>query len=346
MSSLRVRPGARWPGASLLVALLVVSPQTSQASEPVRLRWSRGQGAESCPDQDELARRVTSRLGFDPFTAAASRSIEGYVEVQGRAWVAHLALRDPSGRWSAERTVPAEADDCVALADAVTLVIALSIDPDAALRPVPSASSSPPLAAPAPPVVSSTPPVVSSAPPVVSAPSASSAPPSGAVPVTMALRAVAQTGLVPAGPGASVRGTIDLGERLGASVGALWLSEQRNDQGEAGFGLTALTLGLCGRAGERASWQIRGCGGWMGGAVHAVVYQKIPTHPGERWWTAGWAGVALERRVVGPLVVEVGGELVVPLTRYRFVVSGQPEPAFQQASLGGMLFLGVGLSFF
>src|SRR5262249_37708114 len=143
-------------------------------------------------------------------------------------------------------------EGCAPLDSAVTLAIALVIDPDAALRapaapvdPVPSA------VAPAPPPVQAAP----MAAPVLPPPSAPVLPPPStpvaneATPpppasrsdaASIALLGVVARGFLPStSPGAALSADIALGRSLRASAGWLFVPEVRTDAGDFAFGMSA-----------------------------------------------------------------------------------------------------------
>lgn len=113
------------------------------------------EAATTCPDAAAITDAVTGRLGYDPFVAAGgdlrisvhfARNISG---VSGQV-LAFDAAGDPKG----EKTIASKRGDCAEVAQAVTLTIALLLDPRSGLvaRPPPSKPEPDPLAPVAPPV--------------------------------------------------------------------------------------------------------------------------------------------------------------------------------------------------
>jgi hypothetical protein len=124
----------------------------------------------------------------------------------------------------------------------------------------------------------------------------------------------------------------------------LFLPEVRTSDGRFGFGLTTAWLGAC-----LAPWRgARGgaslCGSLFLGAIHAVVYTLEPTRPGDQLWIGAALTPAAQLRLVGPLVAEIGTDIVLPFTRQVFTVGGEPNQVFQQSKVAGVGFLGLGLS--
>ncbi|MGA7120005.1 MAG: hypothetical protein WBY94_07910, partial [Polyangiaceae bacterium] len=101
----------------------------------MRLVWVLGERTQGCADRATIARRVVARLGREVFSESAPRSVEGVVQHEGDRWDAHLYVRDGDGSLFGSRYLSSTAPDCSALDAAVTLAIALAIDPDAVARP-------------------------------------------------------------------------------------------------------------------------------------------------------------------------------------------------------------------
>jgi hypothetical protein len=355
---------AAW--AAPLLAVLLASGAASADPQAIRLVWVRGERTESCDDGAGIARRVVARLGRDVFREGASRSIEGVVQHQGDRWDAHLYLREAGGALAGSRDLTSDAPDCEPLEAAVTLAIALAIDPDAALRPLSSPEAPPPPpAAPAP--APSPPPAPALAPPPPPADSTAARPPSrpnGAVrvsPPTEALpapppraahdgvrvtgRAVVAAGVLPAtsfGFAWSAEAPAD--RVFVGTAGVLYLPEVRTPARDFAFGLTTAWLGACAQGWGARPVSLAVCGKVLLGAIHAVVYALEPTQPGDRLWAGASLAGQARFRIVGPLVAELGAEMVVPLTRPRFRVSGESAPVFQEAPVGVAGFAGIGVS--
>ncbi|MEO9236057.1 MAG: hypothetical protein ABI421_22145 [Polyangiaceae bacterium] len=94
-------------------------------------------GAESCVPTQELARDVEVRLARTVFVSAsqADVSIEGRIDRKGAPnhWHATIILRDSKGGTVGTRELDRVDASCSAMNDQLALVIAVMIDPDAAL---------------------------------------------------------------------------------------------------------------------------------------------------------------------------------------------------------------------
>jgi hypothetical protein len=302
------------------LALLLLAPAAASADPVVvRLDWVRAPGAERCPDGAALARGVAARLGRDPFGTAGERAVEGLVARADDAFTARLSLRDRAGALLGTRSLSSASPDCAALMGAVTLAVALMVDPEAALRPRPTA----PVPAPRAP----TPPTPR--------------------PVTVGVDVVGTAGLLPgAAPGVALRATGPITGRLGWSVAALYFPESRTspDDGFA-FGWTGVSAALCVDLVRGARGAVMGCGGALVGGMHAVVYRPAPEVPGDRGWFGLTAGARAELAPGGPWRLSAEAALLAPVTRHRYDVIGRANAAFEQSAVAGVASLGVGLSF-
>lgn len=147
----------------LLVASLAITSGVAHAQPRTSsLSWTRLPGADSCAGPQLLARAVESRLRRDVFVspARADLSVEGSIQPRSPSgWRAVVRVHDAKGELLGERELSTERPDCADLTEPLVLVIALMIDPDAALHatePEPPASPEPPAPeppAPAPPRV-------------------------------------------------------------------------------------------------------------------------------------------------------------------------------------------------
>jgi hypothetical protein len=124
-------------GLFLALAISAWCAAPARAQRTSSLSWVRLPGAEGCIPTQTLAERVEQRVGRQVFVSAsqADLSLEGHVEraADGSAFVATLAVSDREGRVLGKRVLRAPGNDCSALDPALVLVIAIGLDPDAAL---------------------------------------------------------------------------------------------------------------------------------------------------------------------------------------------------------------------
>jgi hypothetical protein len=347
-----------------------------------RLVWVRGDGTESCGDRASIAEGITRRVGRPILSDSAPRSVEGVLLHEGDSWEAHIYVRDENGTLKGSRVLTSQDPSCGAIQTAATLAIALAIDPEATFRaplasPPPSSApsvgvvagsvgrasapsapstsaASPPASATSPPAAASPatslpatpPPAPTLASPPVERPPLSNPPQQSpqASAGSAGLRAVVAFGLLPStAPGLALSTEVPLYRWLRGAAGVLYLPEQPTASGDFAFGLTVARLGACARAMESLRATLSLCADVLAGAIHSVVLTLQPVHPGDRAWAGAAIGAVLHAHLAGPLEGQIGADLVVPFTRYPFVVQGGGT-AFQEAPAGAVFFAGAGLS--
>lgn len=350
-SKVRVALNRRW-GVALLGALAALGSARTAGSEELsfRLSWVRGVGAEDCPNAEQLTAAVEARLGRDAFSEPALRHIEGSVTRVEGAWRVQLRVIAADNAVLGSRELEANGPDCSSVADAASLAIALTIDPQA-LDERHEDPTVVPLAPPrpAPPAATPSQPPPRSEPDTPTFPARRAAP--GGSPPTAPLageivpRALFAVGiLAQAGLGAELGSELRLGRSLGLSLSMAYLSEQRTAGGEFGLSIAAGSLGLCLWALDRPRALLKVCGELMAGAIQVVVYNPIPTNPGEHPWLAPRLGPRFAYRLGERLALEVSAFTVVPLVRARFSIAGLESSVFETARLSLLSSLGVRVS--
>jgi hypothetical protein len=331
--------------------------------EPVRFAWVRAEGADECADQQHIAAEVAGRLGASPFSAEAARSIEVVVRRTKHGFHAVLYVRGPEPGRTLSRELTSGAADCASIEAAIVLAIALTIDPDASTR-APPAPAPPVAVAPVRPGAGSDLPAGPApstaavpAPDLLAPPLPAALPPGrdeGAAPVPgvvlgasgLALRVGVGVGLLPASaPGMAVAGQVAVARAARVTVEALWMPEGRTSDGRFGFGLTAFSLGACFAPLRLPVVELALCGSAWGGALHAVVYATAPEAPGDSLWAAAAASPLLRLGLAERWHAELGGHLLVPLTRHPFVLAGQTSPVFRETPVTFFAFAGLGAHF-
>ena len=303
-----------------------------------RLSWVRIAGAESCADADALKKSVAARLGRDPFAGSSSIDIEGTVAREPKRWIAKLWMRDDKGAPLGERELTSDADTCASLSEAVSLAIALAIDPDVPSQPgapatgYSSTSSS----------TSATPPPKPPKAPASTTIAPTASPEPGPPAAALFVRALLSTSLLPKpAPGIGISFEPVFAHTVRGAFGATYFPPQKTADGIASIAMTALNGGLCIPTTGTFTIGADLCGSLHGGATHAAVHQYEPDAPGDRLWFGASAGIRLRVAVSG-LIVEALAEAWVPLTRHRFRVTGMAEDdsIFRQ---GPGLVAGIGL---
>jgi hypothetical protein len=354
--------------AILAVSLAPRAAHGDASPDSYRLVWVRGERTESCEDAPSIARRVSSRLGREVFTSTAPRSIEGVIQHEGAHWEAHLYVRDDKGALAGSRIIDHDGPDCGSLDSAVVLAIALTIDPEAAIRPESSTAAGtvspppltpdlvPPKAAVPPPAEGRVCPPAPPPPPPPPCPTQQPCPPApfgaGAPPhvesVAVTLRALFSGGLLPGvTPGVSLAVDLPVYRALHATSGVFFLPEESTSSGQFAFGLTAAWIGPCLLPLRRPRASLAACAKLDLGAIHSVVKKLIPLEPGDRLWAGGSLSVEGRLRVLGPLVAEAGGELVLPIPEQQFSIQsqqGSSSSLYSESPVAGVGFLALGVS--
>jgi hypothetical protein len=318
-------------------ASLLTWPSTADASPEARVHfvWSRGHGAEQCPEESEILRELRVRLGRDPFLDEAPWSIRVDITHSEAGWVARVTEQKGDAPRTSRDLLDGD-PSCAPIAEAAILVVALLIDPEAALR-------SPPPAPPPPPQ-----------PPRVQRPGPPKPLPRRVHGFTSA-RGVLSTGILPGfAPGLAL--SVDLGgERFGGTLGALLLpAKALNDpiRGTFAFRLTAAWFGGCWQAVRFGPGSLAVCGNAMGGVIHSFPVTPAPkatlNDPGDHPWMGLSVSPRLRAHLVDPLALEVGADLLTSVTRHEFTVTHSSpyvvSSLFTQPPVAGLLFVGVGAS--
>ncbi len=143
---------------ALLLAAASLSVSRAAAAGPTaRLVYTRGPGAETCPDEGELRRAVAVRVGHDPFSASAPLTVavemvavEGHL--RGRIVIETGGIESGSQAIDEARRLGGDRADCEDLLNSIALAVSVALDADkvsvAAVPEVPP----PPATAVAPPV--------------------------------------------------------------------------------------------------------------------------------------------------------------------------------------------------
>ncbi|MBN1609441.1 MAG: hypothetical protein JW940_22615 [Polyangiaceae bacterium] len=356
--------------AALVAAGLSLVGRT-HAQEPgsagpagVRLSWVRAEGASSCITAQALEGAVTSRLGHDPFQGESRQWVDGVVFAHEGGFTVQLFERDARGNAVGMRSLREFAGDCRNLDEAVTLAVALIIDPTAKLGPGQASDSAlePPGQATPPranhegqrssPIPRSPPPSTACArcPASVTAPAPACARTSEERLPGLLVSPVLVWDVFPstaAGVEASTEAFVPLSSVVAWRFGVLFLPELRaHTVGDIGYGLTAVDLGACAISAGDLAWL--GCVALQGGAIHTVVHDPTPLKPGDRPWLAGRAHVGARLELPGPFWVESRLFGAVPITRWEFRVrmpGHSPKSAYQQPWFMPGAGIGLGLHF-
>jgi hypothetical protein len=358
--------------ASLCVSVMASAQVQSESSLPsntakVRLSWFRAEGATSCIGVTALEQDVARRLSYNPFVGEPRQWIDGIVSVEAGQYVVRLFERDALGHTLGTRTLSDNVGDCRHLGEAVSLAIALIIDPSLPLSPLGQTPSlkvhlaQPPTEPLVPPTAREGTTIRNSDVPVP-LPSVASTPNGQASSRdyasknqnrnhSIALGSSVRTGLFPEaalGVELLAEGTVGALLPIEYRIGMAYFPEQkiRHALATLSYGLTAGVLGLCAKS--RGELRGFGCMSLEGGALHTVVHDPNPVGPGDRAWMAARIELGLEWTVRSPLFIQLRALGAVPLTQWDFYtyLNGERHQSFSQPWLQMGAALGLGVRFF
>ncbi len=347
---MEIRPKGLAP--FLAAALLSCAAGTARADEPhartSSLSWVRLPGADACVATQDLAKQVEGRLGRAVFASAAVAdvSVEGRIEpaADHHGFRAVLTLRDAHGTLLGTRELARPDASCDGMREPLALVIAVMIDPDAALGP--NKPAPPP--APEPP-----PPVIVEKPVYIQVP-APPQPPRPVWRIDVGPSAATNLGLMPApNLGLSASGLLTPpGVFPLEGFGALWFDDRTasagaNPSGTGGPGAASFFLayvggGLCPlhhEGGQGGAVRLYGC------AIGEIgVFSGTP--PGGSQMSHAYLAGGLEGRIgvrlVAPVELRLGVDGVVPLFRPS-TNEGGDLGSFRPSVVGGAADLGLGV---
>ncbi|WP_437989500.1 hypothetical protein [Sorangium sp. So ce145] len=158
--------------ASLFLAAPVALAQG--APRGARLSYTRGAGAEGCPEEPSLRAIVASQLaGVDPFVHDGARHIEVVVQRKGTVFQGEIVLHDRDGRELGRQELSNPV--CGVLVQHIGLSLSIFMRPFLPPRPAPGGAPTPPSGSPPPPAPGeAAPPVSPGAPPDAASPPSAS----------------------------------------------------------------------------------------------------------------------------------------------------------------------------
>jgi hypothetical protein len=276
---------------------------------------------------------VERRLGREVFLppSRASVVLEGRIERSSapEGFRAVITVSNEGGAVQGFREIQSAAPTCAAMDEDLALVIAVMIDPEAALAPRRPATTSPP-------------------PPRRVEPVPFAPPPSWRV--SLQAGGAAMLGLLPrVGGGVLIRSNIDPPRFLGFEVGGILFPRVGTAQGSVGatFQLAEGFVSACPLTLHAFGADLSACAGVQVGAIHAEGSGSATGTAQEQ----GLFNLALEgrvrRRLVGPLVAGAGLGLVVPVLRDRFsyVVHVPNVELYTMAPVAGQVNFSLGVEF-
>ena len=288
----------------------------------------REEGAERCPGPAHPARRVTERLGYDPFSEDSARAVEAVLRREQERWTAAVTLRNVNGRSAGTKRFESRSQGCEAIADVASLSIAFAIELSSGEEKEDAAAPSP-----APQVARvEHPPRPASAPPIRTSGNA-----------VAAIRALPGWGLLPGVPlsvATEARVSVGAAQIL---LGTLWIPFARAPDPDFRFSLMAVGGGPCLDV-ERRSWlRLAGCAQFLAGAAYTLVRGRPALDTAPEPWIAVSIGERLSLRVTRWLFVEIGLDAVVPLQRPEFYVENSDRLIYRPSPVVFLPSVGIGL---
>lgn len=155
-----LRAMRQWSVAISIGAVIAIfaPPADARDEAQARLRYERSAAAAACVDESGMRDAVAARLGYDPFVADAAEGVAIALDRRGGQWQAHIVLEDGARAKKGARSLSSREKSCDELVSAVSLAVALAIDPmhfsppaAAASGPAPASESPAPAPASGPP---------------------------------------------------------------------------------------------------------------------------------------------------------------------------------------------------
>lgn len=338
--------------AFLLTATLARAAAADEppAVELAALHWRRLEGAESCPSEADVSLAIERRLGHAALVSKAQATLLIDATLRGSSTSGfHVEITLSRGDTVVGRRELESAEpSCQSVAETAALVIALAVDPEASLEPLPiptAPESAPTSAAPPPqPEVALTP------------------PPPKPRPATSAHTERWQgdlelggTLLIGAAPNIAsalyVRGRAlpprwPLGIELGAAYFPTRQVEARPGKGGY-FSSYFLAAGVCSRPIRSSRFSVSGCANAEAGEILGQGYGFQNTQTFRTLTVALAARGALWYRFATPLALVLGSTVAVPLKRDYFEVetADGTQPLFRMSAIGLGFNLGVVFEF-
>lgn len=338
--------------AFMLTAVLAraAAAEEPAAVESAALNWQRLAGAESCPSGAEVSLAIEQRLGHVALVpkAQATLTIDAMLEGSSSGGF-HVEITLSRGDVVVgKRELESAEPSCQRIAETAALVIALAIDPEASLDPLPIPTAPEP--APASPVPPPQPAI------------AHTESPSEPRPAILARKKRWQgdlelggTLLIDAAPDLAsaiyVRGRVlppkwPLGIELGAAYFPTRQVEALPGKG-AYFSTYLWAAGVCSRPIRSSRFSVSGCASGEAGQISGHGYGFQSTETFRTLTVALAARGALWYRFVTPLALVLGSTVAVPLKRDYFEVetADGTQPLFRMSAIGLGFNLGMVLEF-
>ncbi len=341
-----------------VAALSLVVSVAGAESRTSSLSWVRMPGADACVATQDLARDVEARLGRAVFVSAAQAdvSVEGHIEPNrgGPGFHAVVSLRDAKGALLGTRELTKKEASCDEMRAPLALVIAVMIDPDAALKPK---QEPPPLPPPEPTVIVKEKTVFVEVPAKpLETPPPQPPPPKPAKPTwetEIDLSFASSVGLLPgAGPGIGLSAIILPPRGPAFSIDSTYFfgTDATADRGAKGTFTTGMgALGVCPLAHRRDAFSFFACAA-LGLGSEDVKSTGFDTQLGTQSRIIFVPSLDLRGsvRIVGALRASLGLSALFPVMRDSFVyerADGSQARLFQASPIAGKAAAGLGATF-
>lgn len=321
--------------ATLVIVALAVSAFTRSAvaappdPPPAHLVVRRDDTASICPDADFLASRVNEITGWKALELTSSATTRLTLEVQlvgGKA--GYSAQIRASGSRTGTRRIADIGNECVGLADALAVTLAIIMDDErtAPADGIPPPAEKPPRPLPTP------------------------REDRGAKEPSAVLLRPYATGVLTLGVledpafGPSVGLSVAL-EQVALGLEVLWLPPRtfQRSPGDAEVSLLAANAFGCWRAVDDQAGYMALCGHLAAGRLHGAASGYDENRTRSRPWFAPGLGILGGGPVVGPLEWLAQAKVFVPANRERFVIDNVGS-VHETPPIGGMLGIGLAIA--
>lgn len=232
--------GARSAGALVAILATTTAARTALASPSARLVYARDAGTETCPAEADLRKAVATRIGYDPFFPAATKTVIAQISRAPKGYRGRVQIVGDDGNVRGSRDLASQGDDCSELLSALALAISIALDDldDGKPPPAGSAATDAPPATPPPAIDPAPPPTPTERDAARDAP----APPVRADPNALRLYAsLGPTASLAIAPSPAVGGSIAVTLRYGLFAGRLALRADLPATGDLAGGGTVKT---------------------------------------------------------------------------------------------------------
>jgi hypothetical protein len=342
------RNAARRCALCAVLALIAVDAAAQETTPPSARGALRVDAAERCATRDAIVARVAERSQRIELVDDAPLVLRAVVQESTRNLVsAELHVTWPDGRTSLRRL---NAPSCAEALDALALLITLTLDPSAALTPANAEKE----------------PVITEAPPAAESKSPASEPQPQPQPESESESRASPTSepfaLSHVAFGLAAHGLLGVAPRLMPGIGAsalvafdghgLWTpllqvrvthawASATEAAGTADFQLDRADLVACVIGLRSATLAARACVTGAIGRLHARGSETYDPNDHARLWVSAGAELLLSAELVGPLQLQAGAGLAVPLRRDRFAFAPRVFHRVAAAVLYGHLGLAV-----